>query len=92
VQQTGNGKSENVVVTYADPSDRNLTPAAAREVTKKQSEAAIAHLKGVKADRVGRFSANKKMTPLGMGFDPPPVAEKDPPAAPNLQILVFTPQ
>jgi phospholipid/cholesterol/gamma-HCH transport system substrate-binding protein len=82
--------SDVVVVSYADP--RSSTPAAARTVTLQQSEAVCSYLKGQHSvQKMGWFSS-RKVTPLGMGTNPPPLPEQQalPPA--RIEILVFVPQ
>jgi phospholipid/cholesterol/gamma-HCH transport system substrate-binding protein len=82
--------SDVVVVAYADP--KTSQPAPSRALTKQQSEAVVSYLKDNHAvQKMGWFSS-RKVTPLGMGIAPPPVAEKDklPPA--RLEVLIFVPQ
>jgi phospholipid/cholesterol/gamma-HCH transport system substrate-binding protein len=82
--------SEIVVVSYADP--KNDNPGVARAVTRKQSEAVCDYLKGQHAvQKMGWFSS-RRVVPLGLGTNPPPIAEKDslPPA--RIEVLVFVPQ
>ncbi|MBX9628143.1 MAG: MlaD family protein [Gemmataceae bacterium] len=83
-------KAEVVVVAYADPGDAAQTPGAALETTRKQAEAVVASLKAAGVHKLG-WTARRKITPLGMGTSPPPVAEKDPLPPANVQVLIFTP-
>lgn len=86
----GDKKAEVVVVAYADPADPALTPGAALELTRRQAEAVVSYFKAEGVHKLG-WTARRTMTPLGMGTNPPPVAEKDalPPA--NVQVLLFSP-
>jgi len=82
--------SEIVVVSYADPqaSDR----ARARTVTTEQSKAVVAYLKDkLKAHKLGVVSW-RKVTPLGMGVNPPPGGERQQLPFPRIEVLVFVPQ
>jgi phospholipid/cholesterol/gamma-HCH transport system substrate-binding protein len=82
--------SEVVIASYADP--KSLSPAAARTLTKQQSEAVCTYLKGQHAvQKMGWFSS-RKVSALGCGTNPPPVPEKDPLPAARVEVLVFVPQ
>jgi ABC-type transporter Mla subunit MlaD len=83
-------KAEVVVVAYADPNDPAQTAGAALETTRKQAEAVVASLKAQGVHKLG-WTARRKMTPLGMGANPPPMAEKDPLPPANVQVLLFSP-
>jgi ABC-type transporter Mla subunit MlaD len=82
--------AEIVVAAYADPNDKSQTSASATELTKKQSEAVIEFFRANGVHKLGWYS-RRKLTALGLGFDPPPVPEKTavPPA--YLQVVVLTP-
>lgn len=86
-----NGKSEVVIAALCDPNDKSQTSASAAELTRKQAEAAVEFLKGQGAHKIGWVS-RRKVTPVGLGFGPTPVVEKDPLSPSYLQVLVFTPQ
>jgi phospholipid/cholesterol/gamma-HCH transport system substrate-binding protein len=82
--------SEIVVVAYADPQGPHAH--LARTVTRQQSEAVCAYLKGHHAvQKMGWFSS-RKVAALGLGTAPSPVAETEslPPA--RIEVLVFVPQ
>jgi phospholipid/cholesterol/gamma-HCH transport system substrate-binding protein len=82
--------SEVVVVAYADP--KGQRGSHIQMLTRQQSEAVCAYLKGQHAiQKMGWFSS-RKVTPLGMGTNPPPAPEKDrlPPA--RVEVVVFVPQ
>jgi phospholipid/cholesterol/gamma-HCH transport system substrate-binding protein len=84
--------SEVVVVSYADSASPDLPPAAAQNLTLRQSEAVAEYLKEhLKAHRTGWFSS-RNVTPLGMGHTPPPVPEREPLSPNRTEILVFTPK
>ncbi len=86
-----NDKSEVVIAALCDPNDKLQTSASAGELTRKQSEAVVEFLKGQGAHKIGWVS-RRKFTPVGLGFGPAPVVEKDPLPPSYLQVLVFTPQ
>ncbi|HUR54989.1 MAG TPA: MlaD family protein, partial [Gemmataceae bacterium] len=83
--------AEVVVVAFRDPEDRGQTAASAQEVTRKQGEAVIEYLKSAGVHKLGWF-ARRKMTPLGMGFNPSPVVETEKLPPSHVQVLLFTPR
>ena len=84
--------SDAVVVSYASADSPELSPAFAQALTQRQSEVVVAYLRdSVKAHRTGWFSS-RKVTSLGMGFTPPPVAEKDNPTHSRTEIIVCIPR
>ncbi len=81
--------SDVVIVTYADPKTSDAK--TANTITRQQSEAVITYLKGNhKIHKLGWFSS-RKVTPLGMGLQPPPAAETDPVPAGRVEVIVFVP-
>jgi phospholipid/cholesterol/gamma-HCH transport system substrate-binding protein len=83
--------SEVVVVAYADPGNA-ASQAVARALTRQQSEAVCDYLKSQHAvQKMGWFST-RKVTPLGMGVNPPPVPEQEPLPPARVEVLVFVPQ
>ena len=80
--------SDVVIVTYADPKTSDTK--TANTITRQQSEAVIAYLKNHKVHKLGWFSS-RKVTPLGMGLQPPPAPEKDALPAGRVEVLVFVP-
>ena len=88
--QLPNEHSEVVVVAYCDPASRTQTSASATELTRKQAEVALAHLKTHGVHKLG-WVARRPMTAVGMGTNPPPFRETPPPPPSYLQVLVFTP-
>lgn len=91
LKSQSNSKSEVVIVALCDPTRTDISPAAAGELTKKQTEAAMEYLKAQKAFRISWVSSRKVM-PLGLGQGPSPVVEAKPMPASWLQVLLFTPQ
>ena len=82
--------SEVVVAAFFDANDKSQTAAAALELTKKQAEAAVAHLKRCGVHKMGVVS-RRKVTPLGMGTALSP-AEPEPNVPSHVQVLLFTPR
>jgi hypothetical protein len=91
IKENKNKNAEVVVVAFCDPADKSQTAASATELTKKQAEAIVNHLRICDVHKLGTFS-RRKITPLGMGMNPSPVVEKDPLPAAVIQVMVFTPQ
>jgi phospholipid/cholesterol/gamma-HCH transport system substrate-binding protein len=82
--------SEVVVVSYSHPS---LDPDVARTLTFKQSKAVCDYLTTTHAvQKMGWFSWSRKVTPLGLGIDPPPAPEKEKLPLPRTEVIVFVPQ
>jgi ABC-type transporter Mla subunit MlaD len=83
--------AEVVVVAFFDPDDKSQTTAGALELTKKQAESVVAHLKSCGVHKIG-WVARRKITPLGMGTNASPVVEteKFPPS--HVEVLLFTPR
>jgi phospholipid/cholesterol/gamma-HCH transport system substrate-binding protein len=84
--------SEIVIAAFADPANKNETSASARELTKKQSEIVADLLKDQGAAKMGTFSSNRNIIPLGFGFDPSPVVEKDDLPRARLEVILFVPR
>jgi phospholipid/cholesterol/gamma-HCH transport system substrate-binding protein len=90
-------RAEVVAVAQCDPNDRSQTSASATELTKKQAEAVVEFLKAHGVHRIGwgsriGIASGRKMTPVGLGFGPSPVVERDPLPPSHVQVLLFTPQ
>jgi hypothetical protein len=83
--------AEVVVVAFFDPADKSQTTAGALELTKKQAESVVTHLKSCGVHKIGVI-ARRKITPLGMGTNASPVVEteKFPPS--HVEVLLFTPR
>jgi outer membrane protein OmpA-like peptidoglycan-associated protein len=84
--------SEIVVVGFADPKDKNETSASARELTRKQCEVVADLLKEQGVARMGTFSSNRNVTPIGLGFDASPVVEKEELPVARIEIILFVPR
>lgn len=82
--------SEVVVASFFDANDRGLTSAVALELTKKQAETIVNHLKTCGVHKMG-VVARRKVTPLGMGTALSP-AEPEPKAPSHVQVLLFVPR
>jgi phospholipid/cholesterol/gamma-HCH transport system substrate-binding protein len=82
--------SDIVVASFADPKGPN--PALARTVTKQQSEAIVDYLKGHHAVQKMGWFTSRKVTPVGLGTNSPPVPEKDVLPAARCEVVVFVPQ
>ena len=82
--------SDVVVAAYYDASDKSRTQAAALELTKKQAEVVVAHLKNCDVHKLGVIS-RRKITPLGMGVSLSP-ADPEPNAPSHVEVLLFVPK
>jgi phospholipid/cholesterol/gamma-HCH transport system substrate-binding protein len=82
--------SDVVVVSYADPTKNDSK--SALPITRQQSESVVAYLRANHAAHKMGWFATRKVTPLGLGTQPPPVAERDPLPAARVEVLVFVPQ
>ncbi len=76
LKENRNSDSEIVVVAYFDPADKSQTAASAMELTRKQAESVMNHLKGCGVHKMGIVS-RRKVTPLGMGMNASPVVETE---------------
>lgn len=83
--------SEVVVVAFADAKSPELLPPAAKTLTKKQAETVAEFLRERNVHKIGWFT-RRKITPVGQGFDPSPVVEKEKLAPARVEILLFTPR
>jgi phospholipid/cholesterol/gamma-HCH transport system substrate-binding protein len=83
--------SDVVVASFADPMNKDETAASARELTRKQSEVVAQYLKDNGVAKMGTFSS-RKITPLGLGFEPTPVVEKEEMFPARTEIILFVPQ
>jgi hypothetical protein len=90
IKENRNKNSEVVVVSFVDPADKSQTAASALELSRKQAERVIDHLKICDVHKLGTFT-RRKMTPLGMGMNPSPVVEPNPLPPAVVQVMVFTP-
>jgi len=83
--------SEVVVAAFADPKSPDLTSPAARLLTKKQAEVIAEYFKERGVHKMG-YVTRRKVTPVGHGFDPSPVVEKDPLPASRIEVILFWPR
>lgn len=90
IKENKNPKSEVVVVAFVDPADKTQTAESARELSRKQAEKVVEHLKICEVHKLGTF-ARRKLTPLGLGMNPSPVIESQPLPPSVVQVMVFTP-
>ena len=82
-------RSDVVIVAYADAHSAN--PQAARALTRQESETVCDYLKKKQSiQRVGWFST-RKVTPLGLGVEPPPMPETESLPPDRVEIQIFTP-
>jgi phospholipid/cholesterol/gamma-HCH transport system substrate-binding protein len=82
--------TEIVVVSFADP---KTTPAeTARLLTRQRSEAVCTYLKDRHGIHKVGWLGSRKVTPLGMGVQLPPVPETDNLPPSRVEVLVFVPQ
>lgn len=81
--------SDVVIVAYADP--HSLNAPAARALTRQESETVCDYLKTKQSiQKIGWFSS-RKVTPLGLGVEPPPMPESESLPPDRLEIQIFTP-
>lgn len=83
--------SEVVVAAFADPKSPDLTAPAARALTKKQAETITEYFKAHGVHKMG-YVTRRKVTPVGHGFDPSPVVEKDPLPVNRIEVILFWPR
>lgn len=83
--------TEIVVAVFADPKSPDLTAASGRELTKKQAEAIVAHFRDRGVHKMG-YVARREVKAVGLGFDPSPVAEKDPLSPSRVEVILFVPR
>jgi len=81
--------SDVVVVAYADP--RTPNPQSARTLTRQQSETVCEYLKKQhNIQSMGWFSS-RRVTALGQGVNPPPMAEAEALPPDRVEVQVYTP-
>jgi phospholipid/cholesterol/gamma-HCH transport system substrate-binding protein len=85
--------SDVVVVSYAaPPTASDYNSAMLQNLTYKQSEAVANYIKdNVRAGHVSWWSS-RKITPIGMGANPPLVPETEPLSASRTEIQIFLPR
>jgi phospholipid/cholesterol/gamma-HCH transport system substrate-binding protein len=83
--------SEIVVAAFANPQDPSQTSVSAKTLTKKQSEVLMEYLKDQGVHKMG-YITRRKVVPVGQGFDPSPVVEKEKLPAARVELILFVPQ
>jgi hypothetical protein len=83
--------SEVVVVAFFDPEDRSQTAASSLELTRKQAESVVSHLKACGVHKMS-VTSRRKVTPLGMGTAASPVVETEKLPPSHVEVLLFTPR
>jgi outer membrane protein OmpA-like peptidoglycan-associated protein len=87
--------SEMVVVGYTDPAASGEEKTALT-LSRQQADTVAEYLKTKhRAHKLGDWgwmSSTRKVTPLGMGPQKPPLPEKDPLPASRVEVIVFVPQ
>jgi len=83
--------SEVVVASFADARSADLTGASARTLTKKQAESIAEYLKERGVHKMG-YVTRRKITPVGHGFDPSPVVEKEVLPTTRVEVILFIPR
>jgi len=84
-------KSEVVVAAFADPKSPDLTSASAKALTRKQAEVIAEYFKERGVHKMG-YITRRKVTPVGQGFDPTPVVEKEAIPATRIEVILFVPR
>jgi phospholipid/cholesterol/gamma-HCH transport system substrate-binding protein len=84
-------KSEVVVVSFADPKNPDLSGPSAKALTKKQAETIAEFFKERGVHKMG-YVTRRNVTPVGHGFDPSPVVEKESLPAGRIEIILFVPR
>jgi phospholipid/cholesterol/gamma-HCH transport system substrate-binding protein len=83
--------SEVVVAAFADPKSPDLTGPAARMLTRKQAEVIVEFFRDRGVHKMG-YVSRRNVTPVGHGFDPSPVVEKEPLPASRIEVILFVPR
>lgn len=80
-----------MIAALADPKDSTQTGAAAATLTKKQAEVLVEYFRDQNVHKMG-YVTRRKVTPVGLGFDPSPVSEKDALPAARVEVILFVPK
>ncbi|HEX3149191.1 MAG TPA: MlaD family protein [Gemmataceae bacterium] len=83
-------KSEVVVASFIDPKSPDLTGAGAKTLSKKQAETIAEYFKERGVHKMG-YVTRRKVTPVGSGFDPSPVVEKEQ-FPTRIEVILFVPR
>jgi outer membrane protein OmpA-like peptidoglycan-associated protein len=84
-------KSEVVIAAFADPKSADQTAPGAKTLTKKQAEAIVEYFKEHGVHKMG-YITRRNVTPVGLGFDPSPVAEKETLPPSRIEVILFWPK
>jgi phospholipid/cholesterol/gamma-HCH transport system substrate-binding protein len=84
-------KSEVVVAAFADPKSPDLTGPSAKALTKKQADTITEFFKERGVHKMG-YVTRRSVTPVGLGFDPTPVVEKEPLPPSRIEVILFVPK
>jgi phospholipid/cholesterol/gamma-HCH transport system substrate-binding protein len=83
--------SDVVVVAYAAP-NATRTAVLDKDLTQQQSEAVVDYLKNRWSVHKMGWTSTRKVTPLGMGQQPPPGRETESLPKARIEVMVFVPQ
>jgi phospholipid/cholesterol/gamma-HCH transport system substrate-binding protein len=84
-------KSEVVVASFIDPKSPDLTAPGAKTLSKKQAEVIAEYLKERGVHKMG-YVTRRNVTPVGHGFDPSPVVEKEALPVTRIEVILFIPR
>jgi phospholipid/cholesterol/gamma-HCH transport system substrate-binding protein len=79
------------VAAFADSKSPDLTGPSAKALTRKQAETITEFFKERGVHKMG-YVTRRSVTPLGHGFDPTPVVEKEPLPPGRIEIILFVPR
>ena len=79
------------MASFADAKSPDLTGPSARTLTKKQAEAIAEYFKERGVHKMG-YVTRRKVTPVGHGFDPSPVVEKEVLPTTRVEVILFIPR
>ena len=79
------------MVSFADPKNPDLSGPSAKALTKKQAETIAEFFKERGVHKMG-YVTRRNVTPVGHGFDPSPVVEKESLPAGRIEIILFVPR
>jgi phospholipid/cholesterol/gamma-HCH transport system substrate-binding protein len=86
----GDSNSE-VVVVVSTGETAGVSSAAAKKLTEKQAQAVVDYLRECGVHKLG-FWTRRKVTAMGLGQDPLPIAEKESIPQAAVQIMLFVPE
>jgi phospholipid/cholesterol/gamma-HCH transport system substrate-binding protein len=83
--------SEVIVAGFADPRNSELNPATARALSLKQAEAVVTYLRDRHRVHSLGWVSGRKVVAVGLGFAPPPTAEKEEEPPARVEVILFKP-